>query len=169
MLIKKSRPSGLTFVAELDKGIDGPVSPKMDHLVCFLAGNLALGATNGLPLSVAQRMSWNAQQATDMKLAKELMKTCNEMYRATKTGIAPEIVYFNENEGTASDMIIKPLDAHNLQRPETVESLFLMWRITKDPTYRYAFLISYLILNAYCKFIASGDGRCLRHFKNTPD
>ncbi|KAI4941978.1 hypothetical protein J4E91_010365 [Alternaria rosae] len=33
------------------------------------------------------------------------------------------------------DFNIKPLDAHNLQRPETVESLFMMWRITKDPIY----------------------------------
>ena len=30
----------------------------------------------------------------------------------------------------------KSLEAHNLQRPETVESLSLMWRITKDPIYR---------------------------------
>lgn len=31
---------------------------------------------------------------------------------------------------------MKPLDAQNLQRPETVESLSLMWRVTQDPTYR---------------------------------
>lgn len=34
------------------------------------------------------------------------------------------------------DFIINPLDAHNLQMPETVESLFMMHRITGDPTYR---------------------------------
>ncbi|CAI7571680.1 unnamed protein product [Penicillium manginii] len=34
------------------------------------------------------------------------------------------------------DLIIKPLDAYNLQRPETVESLFLMFRVTEDPIYR---------------------------------
>ena len=34
------------------------------------------------------------------------------------------------------DFIIKPLDAHNLQRPETVESLFMMYRITGDSIYR---------------------------------
>ncbi|KAB8274864.1 glycoside hydrolase [Aspergillus minisclerotigenes] len=28
------------------------------------------------------------------------------------------------------------LDAHNLQRPETVESLFFMYRVTNDPVYR---------------------------------
>jgi hypothetical protein len=35
-----------------------------------------------------------------------------------------------------SDFNIKPADAHNLQRPETVESLFYMWRITGDEMYR---------------------------------
>lgn len=34
------------------------------------------------------------------------------------------------------DFIIKPLDAHNLQRPETVESLFMMYRITGNAMYR---------------------------------
>ena len=34
------------------------------------------------------------------------------------------------------DLIVKPADSHNLQRPETVESLFYMWRITGDELYR---------------------------------
>ncbi|KAJ3494326.1 hypothetical protein NLG97_g4149 [Lecanicillium saksenae] len=34
------------------------------------------------------------------------------------------------------DFVVKPNDAHNLQRPETVESLFYMWRITGDVKYR---------------------------------
>ena len=34
------------------------------------------------------------------------------------------------------DYQIKRNDAHNLQRPETVESLFVMWRVTKDSLYR---------------------------------
>jgi hypothetical protein len=34
------------------------------------------------------------------------------------------------------DLIVKSADAHNLQRPETVESLFYMWRITHDDIYR---------------------------------
>ena len=34
------------------------------------------------------------------------------------------------------DFILKSADTHNLQRPETVESLFYMWRITGDEKYR---------------------------------
>jgi endoplasmic reticulum Man9GlcNAc2 1,2-alpha-mannosidase len=32
--------------------------------------------------------------------------------------------------------MVKPHDGHNLQRPETVESLFVMWRVTHNETYR---------------------------------
>lgn len=130
----------------------------MDHLVCFLPGSIVLGATNGLTEAEARRLpTWNADKAQQMKLARELMKTCWGMYKVTKTGIAPEIVWFSADEAVLSgktnkpsrsaqssnsealwkkDYNIKPLDAHNLLRPETVESLFIMWRITKDPIYR---------------------------------
>lgn len=40
-LVKLSKPSNLTFIGELSN--DDTFSPKMDHLVCFLPGNLALG------------------------------------------------------------------------------------------------------------------------------
>lgn len=148
-LIAKSHPSHLTFIGELPGGIGGEFSPKMDHLVCFMAGSFALGATEGLPLSVARKSpTWGAQQEEDMRLARELMRTCYEMYAVTPTGLAPEIVWFNmrhdkdgvtgelDEEDTSKDIQIKPRDAHNLQRPETVESLFLMWRITGDQVYR---------------------------------
>ena len=32
--------------------------------------------------------------------------------------------------------VLQPADAHNLLRPETVESLFYLYRITKDNKYR---------------------------------
>lgn len=34
------------------------------------------------------------------------------------------------------DLYIQPRDTHNILRPETVESLFYLWRVTKDPVYR---------------------------------
>lgn len=40
------------------------------------------------------------------------------------------------NSEETSDMYVKPLDRHNLMRPETVESLFYFWRITRNETYR---------------------------------
>ncbi|KAK9475249.1 glycoside hydrolase [Dipodascopsis tothii] len=153
-LVRKSKPRGLTFIAELDNGIDGATSPKMDHLVCFLAGNLALGATEGATLELAQRTRWTARQAADMALAKELMHTCVQMYDQTATGLAPEIAWFNEGDG-AEDMVIKSQDAHNLQRPETVESLFVLWRITRDPIYREW---GWRIFQAFQKYARLEDG-----------
>lgn len=39
----------------------------------------------------------------------------------------------NKNNKYVHDIIIKPADRHNLLRPETVESLFILYRITEDP------------------------------------
>ena len=158
-LIIPTKHAKLSIVAELPSGIGGSLSPKMDHLVCFLPGTIALGATNGLTEAEARRLpSWNTEKSQQMELARALTKTCWGMYKVTDTGIAPEIVWFRASDESLrsrkgmpraplarssdseevwkKDFNIKPVDAHNLQRPETVESLFMMWRITKDPIYR---------------------------------
>ncbi|KAI3921851.1 hypothetical protein MKX01_005540 [Papaver californicum] len=146
LLVRKSIPKGLVFVGELPYGPKSAFSSKMDHLVCFLPGTLALGATKGI--SKKKAMEENLLTFEDMenlKLAEDLAKTCFEMYSVTTTGLAPEIAYFNVDgysEGGhgggngcseyANDIIIKTLDRHNLLRPETVESLFVLYRITED-------------------------------------
>lgn len=135
-LVEKSYPSMLTYISELDYGLNGPTSPKMDHLVCFASGMFALGATEGQTLKDAKKQKWTRQQESDMELARELAKTCYETYARTATGLAPEIVFFNRRKDNFQDFRIKAFDAHNLQRPETVESLFVLWRITRDPIYR---------------------------------
>ncbi|XP_059404275.1 endoplasmic reticulum mannosyl-oligosaccharide 1,2-alpha-mannosidase-like [Carassius carassius] len=119
-LLKKSTPSGLTFVGELSHG---HFSPKMDHLVCFLPGTLALGAHYGLP-------------ADHMELAKQLIETCYQMYAQMETGLSPEIAHFNTHDGSTQDVDVKIADRHNLLRPETVESLFYLYRFTKDKKYQ---------------------------------
>ncbi|KAF3034684.1 mannosyl-oligosaccharide alpha-1,2-mannosidase [Didymella heteroderae] len=160
-LLAYTKESHLTVLAERPSGLDGHLHPKMDHLVCFMPGTIALAQTGGLPVSAASKLpSWGKEQEENMQLARELMKTCMGMYRATATGLSPEITHFQlddvpkmygtkilasttklekdtpEGQGWKKDFIIKPADAHNLQRPETVESLFYMWRITGDEMYR---------------------------------
>lgn len=50
---------------------------------------------------------------------------------------APVLSHSSGSESAwRKDCDIRPLDEHNLPRPETVESLFMMWRITGDPIYR---------------------------------
>ncbi|XP_061460118.1 endoplasmic reticulum mannosyl-oligosaccharide 1,2-alpha-mannosidase isoform X2 [Rhineura floridana] len=120
-LLRKSQPRRLTFVGEL---AHGRFSAKMDHLVCFLPGALALGAHNGLP-------------ADHMALAVELAETCYQMYAQMETGLSPEIVHFNMHaQKDRKDVDIKMADRHNLLRPETVESLFYLYRFTGDKKYQ---------------------------------
>lgn len=157
-LVTYTEHSQFTIIGEKVNGVDGEVSPKMDHLVCFMPGTIALGATDGLTEAAAKKLpSWNAQKEKDMQLARELMQTCWGMYKAMATGLAAEITYFKvaspaPAEDSAhrapkefdpdpeaewrKDFVIKSQDTHNLQRPETVESLFYMWRITGDRRYR---------------------------------
>lgn len=157
-LVTYTEPSRFTIIGERPNGLDNDLSPKMDHLVCFMPGTIALAATGGLSEKEARKLpTWNKRREDDMKLARELMHTCWGMYKYMATGLAAEITYFKINspplpesaqhEAPAEfdpspdaewrkDFDVKPFDSHNLQRPETVESLFYMWRITGDVKYR---------------------------------
>jgi hypothetical protein len=119
---------------------------------------MALAATEGLTEAEARKLpTWSKKNDEDMKLARELTETCWGMYKYMATGLAAEITYFeidseppaygNPRQGPANfdpspeaewrkDFTVKSGDVHNLQRPETVESLFYMWRITNDNRYR---------------------------------
>ncbi|MXQ97898.1 hypothetical protein E5288_WYG003973 [Bos mutus] len=120
-LLARSEPRKLTFVGELNHG---RFSAKMDHLVCFLPGTLALGAHHGLP-------------AEHMELAQALMDTCYQMYRQMETGLSPETAHFNLHHTKAvKDVQVKAADRHNLLRPETVESLFYLYRLTGNRKYQ---------------------------------
>jgi mannosyl-oligosaccharide alpha-1,2-mannosidase len=104
----------------------GQIQKKIDHLVCFAAGMFALSyATNATP-------DLDPYIYNTLKAAKEFAGTCVQSYRMTNTGLAPEIFLVN-NEG---DVVIDPNAKHYLLRPETVESLFLLYRVTGDEMYR---------------------------------
>lgn len=157
-LITYSTPSKFTVLGERPNGLEGELSPKMDHLVCFMPGTIALGATGGLSEAEAKKLpTWNKRKDEEMQLARELTQTCWGMYKVMATGLAPEIAHFHidhpplpesaphkapttldpaEDAEWRSDYELKPQDNHNLQRPETAESLFYMWRITGDEIYR---------------------------------
>jgi mannosyl-oligosaccharide alpha-1,2-mannosidase len=155
-MLLRSQPHGLAFLGELENGVGGPLSSKMDHLVCFIGGLFALGATEGQTLQKARKSSsWNSLKEDDLMLAKDITHTCYEMYAQTATGLSPEIVVFNTKEGSTEDFIIKPLDKHNLQRPETVESLFILYRITGDPLYRKW---GWEIFKSFEKYTKTTDG-----------
>ncbi|CAL7951018.1 unnamed protein product [Xylocopa violacea] len=124
-LAKRTAINKYLFIAEL-VGASKELTPKMDHLTCYLGGTLALGVHHGLP-------------SDHMDLANEIVRTCYQTYAIQPTFLAPEITYFNiQNvEGDQSmDMYVKMNDAHNLLRPEFIESLFYMWYFTGNKTYQ---------------------------------
>lgn len=51
-MLARAGTSGLLYVAEL---VNGAAVPKMDHLVCFLPGLLALGHLHGINTGALQK------------------------------------------------------------------------------------------------------------------
>ena len=94
-------------------------------------GHAPLGAhtsPDGLHSARAQR---------DLLVAKAVCYTCYEMYARMPTGIAPEYVTFNKNGGGAgADFSPGASAGFYILRPETVESLFVLHQLTRDPIYR---------------------------------
>jgi mannosyl-oligosaccharide alpha-1,2-mannosidase len=135
-----------------------------DHLACFLAGNMALG--------------WHFHRDLTylIDMAKDLTKTCYQMYAKQATGLSPEIVYFNielnSNQPTIIVKVyfnffrkkmfffpilifIKDNDAHNLLRPELVESLYYMYHLTNDTMYQEW---GWKIFQSFEKYTRQKDG-----------
>ncbi|KIK71607.1 glycoside hydrolase family 47 protein [Collybiopsis luxurians FD-317 M1] len=163
-LISKSPYARMTYTSELvpERYPNGQLSwrltPKQDHLVCFFGGSLMLGATitgaSASPVSIPPRPTeFMDNGKRDWKNGVELVKTCMDTHD-TLTGLSPEIVHFRipsdgitgafARSGAPADWYIKgagpgeeaPYDARYILRPETVESLFLAFRLTGDIRYR---------------------------------
>jgi len=124
-----------TYISETKNGRE---ERKMDHLVCFVPGLLALGAQH-LPEHHDEHMA----------LAAKLTETCYQMYARQKTGLAPEFVRFSGGSMQVGA-------AHNLLRPEAMESFFLMWRFTKDPKYREWGWKVFMAFEKHCKVDSGG-------------
>ncbi|ETV78473.1 hypothetical protein H257_07996 [Aphanomyces astaci] len=116
-LLRYSKPDDAYYLQEVTiPGFSG--QPKQDHLLCFVPGMLALGTlTDTDPARVVKHLD----------MAKKLMKTCYNLYSRQPTGLAPDIVTF---PGFAV------ADSRYRLRPETVESLMYLYRVTKDPMYQ---------------------------------
>eukprot|EP00180_Rhodochaete_pulchella_P002045 Plantae.Rhodophyta-Rhodochaete_pulchella.ctg3082.p1 GENE.Plantae.Rhodophyta-Rhodochaete_pulchella.ctg3082~~Plantae.Rhodophyta-Rhodochaete_pulchella.ctg3082.p1 ORF type:complete len:304 (+),score=43.00 Plantae.Rhodophyta-Rhodochaete_pulchella.ctg3082:1003-1914(+) len=101
-----------------------PFRDVMDHLACFLPGSLALAASSpGCRLSTKEKAAF-------IEAAAGLTETCYNMYHMSPSGLAPEELHWS------GEKMIGPGVRYNIQRPEAVEAIFYMWRLTKDPKYR---------------------------------
>ncbi|KAH9486193.1 Mannosyl-oligosaccharide 1,2-alpha-mannosidase [Psilocybe cubensis] len=160
-LLRKSMGNQMTYTSELvpeddeNGDLTWRLTPKQDHLVCFLGGSLMLGATRAGALvekvSIPPQPDELSEKGKrDWNTGVELIKTCMNTHD-TATGLSPEIVYFRvPSDGmdaypqAPTDWYIRgaaagefpPYDARYMLRPETVESLFLAYRLTGDRIYR---------------------------------
>ncbi|OTF73785.1 endoplasmic reticulum mannosyl-oligosaccharide [Euroglyphus maynei] len=125
----------LLYIGEILNTDPQSIHPKMDHLVCFLSGTLALGYYHEHLLPFHTSNISNETFIDHLKLAEELARTCHYMYNLTETGLAPEIGHFGIDD-KQEEFYIKPRDTHNLLRPEFVESLFFLYHITGNQIYR---------------------------------
>lgn len=137
------------------------IEPKQDHLVCFLAGSFILGVTEG----GKRELDWHNLDQSDLEdymAGTGLLETCVDTYN-TATGLGAEIVMFRIREDPLADeedWYIKSgtglIDSRNILRPETVESLFLAYRLTGDERYRdYGWRI-FQAFEKHCKVDTGG-------------
>ena len=63
----------------------------------------------------------------------QLAYTCYQMYAKTRSGLAPEYVQFSKSSG---DDFSKGSAAYYILRPETAETFFILYHLTKDTIYR---------------------------------
>ncbi|KAK1938174.1 Endoplasmic reticulum mannosyl-oligosaccharide 1 [Phytophthora citrophthora] len=127
-LLGYSYPSKYAFIGK--KNFLGELEPAMEHLTCFVPGMLALGYFHGMPTS-------------HLELAKELTETCVQMYLQSQSGLSPEKTQFatpvdpnNPNQDPRPELSTIPDQDYNILRPETVESLMILYRVTGEETYR---------------------------------
>ncbi|KAI7737959.1 hypothetical protein M8C21_004921 [Ambrosia artemisiifolia] len=116
-LVRKTAPSSFTYISEK---IGNSLIDKMDELACFAPGMIALGSSGYGP----------DESTKFLNLAEELAWTCYNFYQSTPTKLAGENYFFHSGQ----DMTVGT--SWNILRPETVESLFYLWRLTGNKTYQ---------------------------------
>ncbi|XP_071715547.1 mannosyl-oligosaccharide 1,2-alpha-mannosidase MNS1-like [Rutidosis leptorrhynchoides] len=116
-LVRKTAPSSFTYISEK---IGNSLIDKMDELACFAPGMIALGSSG----------YGSDESARFLNLAEELAWTCYNFYQSTPTKLAGENYFFHSGQ----DMTVGT--SWNILRPETVESLFYLWRLTGNKTYQ---------------------------------
>lgn len=97
---------------------------EVEHLATFAGGMIALGSVKN-----------NENHEEDLKLASDVTTTYAKTYAAFKSGIMPEHVEYNVRNENDKEDIKMVVDGYIL-RPETVESIFYLYRFTGDQKFR---------------------------------
>ncbi|CAG8496247.1 8799_t:CDS:10 [Paraglomus occultum] len=121
----------------------GQYIQKMEHLSCFVPGMVAMGAKT-------------LNRSGDLKIAEELAESCYWSYNQTITGIGPEDFFFDLIDEPATS----PPRTNSMYklRPETVESLFILYRITGNKIYQDKGWAIWQAIQKYCKTESAYSG-----------
>ena len=156
--------------------IEWASAPRHDYAACSLGGTLLHGAVttgaNVYPVSVPPKEGELTEEGRrNWQTGMELIKTCLELHRGTATGLAPEIAHFRyEGDGLyklggGNDWYIKdaktsgkiaPPAARYLLSPETIESLFLAYRLTGNPEFREEGWKIFEAIEKHCRVESGG-------------
>lgn len=123
--IRKSRDGFMYISSQVMRTNDGSFHPsytsrEMEGLACFVGGMLALGHHLIPP---DDREEWW------LPYGAEITRTCYEMFHHNPSGLGSETVSFENGTMT-------PNNAEYNLRPETLESLFYLYRVTGEEKYR---------------------------------
>ncbi|KAM9991296.1 hypothetical protein ACTFIZ_004711 [Dictyostelium cf. discoideum] len=136
----KVTSKGDGFITVMD--YDVPTNT-LEHLTCFAGGMFALAAVSNITGGDVEK------DKLYMEVGKEVTKTCAKLYFTSATGLGPESAYLNQN-GDA-EVFGHSAASYYILRPETVESLFILYRLTGDTIYQdWAWKI-FESINSVCK------------------
>jgi mannosyl-oligosaccharide alpha-1,2-mannosidase len=116
------------------------IDPMMEHLATFAGGMFAIGSVKG-----------NRNATDDMELGARLATTYATVYREFKAGLSPEHVRYNtKNKGNPKDFWTGDYGSYIL-RPESVESVYLLWKFTGLQKYRDYAWEMFKAINKSCR------------------
>ncbi|KAF9908935.1 hypothetical protein EC991_009234 [Linnemannia zychae] len=106
------------------------IEPNMEHLACFISGSLAMG-------------SKYFDRPDDLVLARQIAEGCYRGYHNTATGLGPEAMLF-QNSAEPGKFVTDPSTFFHkftsrkeyILRPETLESLWILYRLTGEKKYQ---------------------------------
>jgi len=140
-MMEKALPKHIVWRKRSDDKIAFPTENLRYHqLLCFLPGMLALG--------VSAKAS--ASGTNELTLAEQLIEGCHEMYNHSATGLGPEEALF-DHETTGNVVLPKISNPSFLLRPEYIESIFVLYRLTGNEHYQDLGWKVFESLDHYCK------------------
>ncbi|KAI9100560.1 glycosyl hydrolase [Phlyctochytrium arcticum] len=142
-LVRSAANGEAKYIPDARSQSDGSFksNPDFQHLTCFAGGMFALGAA-------AREETISSQ----FDIGRAVTEACWQSYRNTATGVGPELT---------NGKTLKAARATYQLRPEALESVFYMWRLTHNPEWREKGWKMIQALNQYARqeagFSSLGD------------